>query len=88
MPTYKYECQNCEHIFTELQSMTDKPLRKCPKCGKLKLKRLIGKGLGIIYKGSGFYTTDYNKKKPEVKGQSSSKPETKPAKKEQKKPKS
>lgn len=88
MPTYKYECQNCGYIFTELQNMTDKPLRKCPKCGKLKLKRLIGKGIGIIYKGSGFYTTDYNKKKPEVKSQSTSKPETKPAKKEQKKPKS
>jgi len=88
MPTYKYECKNCGYIFKELQSMNDKPLRKCPKCGKLKLQRLIGKGIGIIYKGSGFYTTDYNKKKSTDQKQSTSKPETKPAKKEQKKPKS
>ena len=46
------------------QSMTDKPLRKCPKCGKLKLQRLIGAGAGIIFKGSGFYETDYKRKSP------------------------
>ena len=59
MPTYGYACENCEHEFDEFQSITAKPLRKCPACGKLKLKRLIGAGAGIIFKGSGFYQTDY-----------------------------
>jgi len=59
MPTYDYVCQACDHAFEEFQSMTAKPLRKCPQCGKLKLKRLIGTGAGIIFKGSGFYETDY-----------------------------
>ncbi|MCC7146414.1 MAG: zinc ribbon domain-containing protein [Phycisphaeraceae bacterium] len=59
MPTYDYLCQACAHKFEEFQSMTAKPLRKCPACGKLKLKRLIGTGAGIIFKGSGFYETDY-----------------------------
>jgi putative FmdB family regulatory protein len=59
MPTYDYVCQNCDHAFEEFQSITASPLRKCPKCGKLKLKRLIGTGSAIIFKGSGFYQTDY-----------------------------
>jgi putative FmdB family regulatory protein len=59
MPTYGYACQNCGHEFDEFQSITAKPLRKCPECGKLSLKRLIGTGAGIIFKGSGFYETDY-----------------------------
>jgi len=59
MPTYDYQCQACGHTFDEFQSITAKPLRKCPECGKLKLKRLIGTGAGIIFKGSGFYETDY-----------------------------
>jgi putative FmdB family regulatory protein len=59
MPTYEYKCDDCDHRFEELQSITAKPLRKCPACGKLKLKRLIGTGAGIIFKGSGFYQTDY-----------------------------
>ena len=59
MPTYGYACENCKHEFDEFQSITAKPLRKCPACGKLKLKRLIGAGAGIIFKGSGFYQTDY-----------------------------
>lgn len=61
MPTYDYECQKCKHTFELFQSMTDKPLEKCPKC-KGKVKRLIGGGAGIIFKGSGFYETDYKKK--------------------------
>lgn len=61
MPTYEYECLNCGHKFDAFQSMTDNPLKKCPKCSKLKLKRLIGSGAGIIFKGSGFYATDYKK---------------------------
>ena len=62
MPTYQYECAACDHQFEILQSMTDNRLSKCPKCGKNKLERLIGSGSGIIFKGSGFYETDYKKK--------------------------
>lgn len=61
MPTYEYECQYCSHAFEAFQKITDKHLEKCPKCGK-KVKRLISSGLGIIFKGSGFYATDYRKK--------------------------
>jgi putative FmdB family regulatory protein len=59
MPTYDYLCQNCDHTFEHFQSITAKPLKKCPDCKKPKLKRLIGTGAGIIFKGSGFYETDY-----------------------------
>lgn len=59
MPTYDYECSQCEHKWEEFQSITAKPLRKCPSCGKLRAKRVIGAGAGIIFKGSGFYQTDY-----------------------------
>ena len=59
MPTYAYACQKCDHEFDAFQSITAKPLRKCPACGKASLKRLIGTGAGIIFKGSGFYATDY-----------------------------
>ncbi len=59
MPTYDYECSQCDHTWEEFQSITAKPLRKCPECGKLKAKRVIGAGAGIIFKGSGFYQTDY-----------------------------
>lgn len=77
MPTYEYECGNCQHAFEEFQAMSDKPLRKCPKCGKLKLQRLIGAGAGIIFKGSGFYETDY-KRKPQAKvGDADAKPAAK-----------
>ena len=60
MPTYDYECQSCHHIYEVFQSITDKPLRKCPECGG-KVTRLIGTGAGIIFKGSGFYETDYKR---------------------------
>ena len=59
MPTYEYLCENCGHKFDHFQSMTASVLRKCPECGKNKLRRLIGSGAGIIFKGSGFYQTDY-----------------------------
>jgi len=62
MPTYQYECLDCGHSFEILQSMTDAKLRKCPQCGKFKLSRLIGTGSGVIFKGSGFYETDYKRK--------------------------
>ncbi len=59
MPTYDYECDSCGNKFEEFQSMTDKPLKKCPQCKKPKLRRLLGSGAAIIFKGSGFYQTDY-----------------------------
>ena len=59
MPTYDYLCDNCGHKLDKFQSITARPLRKCPKCGRKQLKRLIGMGAGIIFKGSGFYETDY-----------------------------
>ena len=62
MPNYDYECGSCGHTFEAFQKMTDKPLIKCPKCQK-KLRRLISGGAGLIFKGSGFYSTDYPKSK-------------------------
>ncbi len=59
MPTYDYHCDACEHEFELFQSITAEPAKKCPECGKLKLRRLIGPGAAIIFKGSGFYKTDY-----------------------------
>jgi len=59
MPTYEYECDACQHKFDEFQSMSAKQLKKCPKCKKPKLRRLFGIGAGLIFKGSGFYQTDY-----------------------------
>ncbi len=59
MPTYDYRCDHCNHEFEQFQSISASPLRKCPECGKMKLKRLIGTGAGVIFKGSGFYETDY-----------------------------
>ena len=58
MPTYDYECTKCSHTFDAFQSMSDEPLRKCPSCGRNTLRRLIGGGFGVIFKGSGFYATD------------------------------
>jgi putative FmdB family regulatory protein len=69
MPTYEYECLNCKKIFEVFQQMSDEPLKKCPKCNK-KIHRLIGGGSGVIFKGSGFYATDY--RKPASKGSCSS----------------
>lgn len=59
MPTYDYVCDACGHKFEEFQSIKADPLKKCPACGKLKLNRLIGTGSAVIFKGSGFYQTDY-----------------------------
>jgi putative FmdB family regulatory protein len=59
MPTYEYQCDACEHNFDEFQSINDAPLKKCPKCGKPKLRRVFGTGAAVIFKGSGFYQTDY-----------------------------
>jgi putative FmdB family regulatory protein len=59
MPTYDYECGACEHAFEEFQSITAPVKRKCPACGKKSLRRLIGPGAALLFKGSGFYKTDY-----------------------------
>ena len=93
MPTYDYKCENCDHGFEKFQSMSAPVLKKCPRCGKSTLKRLIGTGAGIIFKGSGFYQTDYRsdsytqsakketdkntKKEEKTETKSEAKPETK-----------
>ncbi|MBE2213574.1 MAG: zinc ribbon domain-containing protein [Opitutaceae bacterium] len=61
MPTYEYECPSCEDVVEAFQSMRDAPLTNCPRCGQPGVKRLIGRGAGIIFKGSGFYETDYRR---------------------------
>lgn len=58
MPTYEYECRSCGHRFDQFQNMSDDPLQVCPSCGETALKRLVGGGIGIIFKGSGFYVND------------------------------
>jgi len=58
MPTYEYKCIECEEVFEVFQKITDEPLKTCQVCGG-ELKRLISGGIGVIFKGSGFYTTDY-----------------------------
>lgn len=64
MPTYEYECKGCGHALEISQPMTEAPKRSCPKCGARKLVRRIGGGGGIIFKGAGFYATDYRKGSP------------------------
>lgn len=59
MPTYDYSCDACKHEFEVFESITAEPQKKCPKCKKNKLRRLFGAGGGLIFKGSGFYQTDY-----------------------------
>jgi len=59
MPTYEYECDACGHRFERFQSISDKPVRTCPECKRRKVRRLIGAGAAVIFKGSGFYQTDY-----------------------------
>ena len=93
MPTYDYICTGCNTEWELFQSIKAKPVRKCPECGKLKAKRQIGTGAGVIFKGSGFYQTDYRsdsyKKGSDAaqkaeKAASSSKSDTKDKKKETK----
>ncbi|NKB65540.1 MAG: zinc ribbon domain-containing protein [Candidatus Latescibacteria bacterium] len=60
MPTYEYQCQKCDHVFEEFQSISAEPLRSCPEKGcRGRVKRLISAGGGLLFKGSGFYVTDY-----------------------------
>jgi putative FmdB family regulatory protein len=84
MPTYEYECKKCGHAFELFQSITAPPRKKCPKCSG-KVERLISGGGGIIFKGHGFYATDYRSdsyRAGEKKEKESSKPEKKDSKKE------
>ena len=62
MPTYDYECDACDAAWEMFQKMTDEPVKKCPECGKRKARRLFGTGAAIMFKGSGFYETDYRSK--------------------------
>lgn len=59
MPTYDYQCDACDHTFEVFQGINAAKKRKCPECGKLKLRRLLGTGAAVVFKGSGFYQTDY-----------------------------
>ncbi|GBD90524.1 zinc ribbon domain protein [bacterium BMS3Abin04] len=86
MPTYEYKCLKCMEVFEVFQKMSDPPIEKCPKCGS-EVKRLIGTGAGIVFKGSGFYETDYKHshftgggetKTKELNNKETSKTETKP----------
>lgn len=97
MPTYDYRCNACDHQFELFQSMSEPVKRTCPKCGKRKLERLIGTGAALLFKGSGFYETDYRSEsykkakdadKPETKSDSKadSKSDSKPDKQPEKKP--
>ncbi len=64
MPTYQYQCKNCGHQLEEFQSMTEPPLTRCPSCGTESLARIMGGGSGLIFKGTGFYLTDYKRSSP------------------------
>ena len=77
MPTYDYQCSNCGFQFEIFQSMTDLPIKKCPECSKNKAVRLISGGSGLIFKGSGFYITDYKNKKTTKEKSTDTKPKKK-----------
>ena len=82
VPTYDYECTRCEHAFEAFHSMSADPISVCPECGG-KVRRLIGSGAGILFKGSGFYQTDYRSAEYS-KAASTDKPEKAPTKKDEK----
>ena len=63
MPTYDYICNDCEKMYEYFQSMSDAPIKECPECEKNSLRRVISGGTGLIFKGSGYYLTDYKNKK-------------------------
>jgi len=91
MPTYEYECSKCSHTFELFQRISEKPVHKCPACGKSSARRLLGIGAAVIFKGSGFYVNDYGrssqyrqKKKEES---SNSKPATESSTSSESKPK-
>jgi putative FmdB family regulatory protein len=82
MPTYDYYCTSCKHEFELVQRMTDPPRKRCPRCGR-KVERKIGAGAGVIFKGSGFYSTDYRSSEYKAKEKAEKNPPA-PAKSEEK----
>lgn len=86
MPTYEYHCKNCGYTFEEFQSIVSEPLQKCPKC-KGSVERIISGGSGLIFKGSGFYITDYKNKKQITAPSSQTKEDDKAKTKDKDKPK-
>ena len=76
MPTYEYECLKCGDVFEEFQSITDPPRQRCPKC-RGKVRRLVGNGVGVVFKGSGFYATDSRRERPGAAGGSAASGTTK-----------
>jgi putative FmdB family regulatory protein len=81
MPTYEYKCPDCGNKFERFQPITAAPIKVCPQCGKKKVQRLIGMGAGLIFKGSGFYITDYRSEgyKEKAKSESGATTDSKPA---------
>lgn len=65
MPTYSYKCKKCDYRFDKIQSFKDEELTQCPKCKENTLKRLLSTGVSVIFKGTGFYETDYKRKSPQ-----------------------
>ena len=86
MPTYDYECDACQHKFELFQNITAEPEKKCPECGKRKLRRLIGAGAGFVFKGSGFYLTDYRSESYKKRAEADKPTETKSESKSENKP--
>ncbi len=83
MPTYQYQCKNCGHELEDFQSIIEPPLSRCPNCGMESLVRIMGGGAGLIFKGTGFYLTDYRKTPSTGPGKNDeSKKKESPAKKE------
>ena len=83
MPTYDYQCDACDHTFEHFQSISEDALKKCPDCGKRKLRRLFGTGAAVVFKGSGFYQTDYRSESYK-KGADAAKKASEPAKSDSK----
>lgn len=78
MPTYEYLCEACGHEFERFQRMSDDPVRQCPKCAKLRVRRRISTGGGVLFKGPGFYATDYRKPAPGDPKKPKTEPKTEP----------
>jgi putative FmdB family regulatory protein len=85
MPTYDYECDACGHEFELFQSISEPVRRKCPDCGKLKLRRLFGTGAAVVFKGSGFYQTDYRSESYKKAAEKDKKPSSEKSSKDAKK---
>jgi len=83
MPTYEYTCESCGYEFEQFQSITARPIRKCPKCGRASARRLIGVGAGVIFKGPGFYATDYRSESYKKAAESEKSPASKDTKKKE-----